>query len=219
LTSLPRRAPLTTLLLVAIGAVFAAELAFGLTAGLGLAGPTDRRVLVDLGANVWPLAAGGAWRLVASLFLHIGVLHLLVNGWALLQLGGLFEGWMGPRRMALVYFVGGICGSLASVFFTLAGTDRISAGASGAIFAVLGALIAFLARRHERLRPEAKSLLLQLLFWAGLNVYLGFTMQAIDNGGHLGGFAAGLVIGFFLRERRALRASEPPQQPLPPGFA
>jgi rhomboid protease GluP len=115
--------------------------------------------------------------------------------------------------MALVYFLGGVCGSLASVFFTLAGTDRISAGASGAIFAVLGALIAFLARRHERLRPEARSLLLQLLFWAGLNVYLGFTMQAIDNGGHLGGFAAGLAIGFFLRERRALGPPEPPRAP------
>lgn len=213
LSTLPRRAPLTTLLLVVIGVAFAAELAFGLRGGLGFGGPTDRRVLVALGANVWPLAAGGAWRLVASLFLHIGVFHLLVNCWALLQLGGLFEGWIGSRRLAIVYFVGGICGSLASVFFTLAGSDRISAGASGAIFAVLGALIAFLARRHERLRPEARSLLLQLLFWAGLNVYLGFTMQAIDNGGHLGGFAAGLVIGFFLRERRSLR--EPPPQQAP----
>jgi rhomboid protease GluP len=213
LTGLPRRSPLTAALLAAIGVAFGAELALGFAGGLGLAGPTDRGVLVALGAHVWPLAAGGAWRLVASLFLHIGVLHLLVNAWALLQLGGLFEGLLGTRRLAAVYFVGGVAGSLASVFVTLAGTGRISAGASGAIFAVLGALIAFLARRHERLRPQAKSLLLQLLFWAGLNVYLGFTTQAIDNGGHLGGFAAGLVIGAFLRDRRALR--EPP----PPGFA
>lgn len=213
LSGLPRRSPLTALLLAAIGVAFGAELALGFASGLGLAGPTDREVLVALGANVWPLAAGGAWRLVASLFLHIGVFHLLVNAWALLQLGGLFEGLLGTKRLAAVYFVGGVAGSLASVFFTLAGTGRISAGASGAIFAVLGALIAFLARRHERLRPEAKSLLLQLLFWAGLNVYLGFTTQAIDNGGHLGGFAAGLLIGAFLRDRRALR------EPAPPGFA
>lgn len=209
LTALPRRAPLTTALLAAIGVAFAAEIALGLTAGAGLAGPTDRRVLVALGANVWPLTAGDAWRLVASLFLHIGFLHLLVNAWALFQLGSLFEGWAGSTRMAIVYFLGGIAGSLASVTFTLAGTGRISAGASGAIFAVLGALIAFLVRRHERLRPEAKSLLVQLLFWAGLNVWLGFTSEAIDNGGHLGGFAAGLVIGFFLRERR-LREAAPP---------
>ena len=210
LASLPRRAPLTAALLAAIGLAFAAEIALGLGGGLGLAGPTDRRVLLALGANVWPLAAGDAWRLVASLFLHIGFLHLLVNGWALVQLAALFEGWMGSTRLAVVYFLGGVAGSLASVHFTLAGSDRISAGASGAIFAVLGALIAFLARRHERLRPEAKSLLLQLLFWAGLNVWLGFTSEAIDNGGHLGGFAAGLVVGFFLRERRRLRAPEPP---------
>lgn len=210
LTALPRRAPLTTALLAAIGLAFAAEIALGFNAGLGLAGPTDRRVLVALGANVWPLGAGEAWRLLASLFLHIGFLHLLVNAWALLQLGALFEGWTGSTRMAIVYFLGGLAGSLASVTFTLAGTNRISAGASGAIFAVLGALIAFLVRRHERLRPEAWSLLLQLLFWAGLNVWLGFTSESIDNGGHLGGFAAGLAIGFFLRERRRLREGAPP---------
>jgi rhomboid protease GluP len=208
--ALPRRAPLTAALLAAIGVAFAAELALGWSAGVGLAGPTDRRVLVALGANVWPLAAGDTWRLVASTFLHIGFLHLLVNGWALLQLGTLFEAWTGSARLATVYFLGGVAGSLASVTFTLAGSDRISAGASGAIFAVLGALIAFLVRRHERLRPEAKSLLLQLLFWAGLNVWLGFTSEAIDNGGHLGGFAAGLVIGIFLRERKRLREPEPP---------
>lgn len=209
MASLARRAPLTVALLVAIGLAFAAELALGWLAGLGLAGPTDRRVLVALGANLWPLTAGGAWRLVASLFLHIGVFHLLVNSWALFQLGALFETWVGSTRMAIVYFTGGIAGSIASVFVTLAGSPRISAGASGAIFAVLGALIAFLVRRHERLTPQAKSLLVQLLFWAGLNVYLGFTSPAIDNGGHLGGFAAGLVLGFFLRERRRFRLPPP----------
>lgn len=209
MAGLARRAPLTVALLVAIGLAFAAELALGFLAGAGLAGPTDRRVLVALGANVWPLTAAGAWRLVASLFLHIGVFHLLVNSWALFQLGALFETWVGSTRMAIVYFVGGIAGSVASVFVTLAGGPRISAGASGAIFAVLGALIAFLVRRHERLTPQAKSLLVQLLFWAGLNVYLGFTSEAIDNGGHLGGFAVGLVLGFFLRERRRYRLPPP----------
>lgn len=209
--ALARRAPLTTALLVAIALGFAAELAVGWLAGLGLAGPTDRRVLATLGANLWPLTAGGAWRLVASLFLHIGVFHLLVNSWALFQLGALFETWVGSTRMGIVYFVGGMCGGLASVWLTLAGGPRLSAGASGAIFAVLGALIAFLVRRHERLTPQAKSLLVQLLFWAGLNVYLGFVSEAIDNAGHLGGFAAGLLLGAVLRERRRYRL--PPPEP------
>jgi rhomboid protease GluP len=199
-----RRAPLTALLLAALGAVYLLELLVGLRAGLGLAGPTAQPVLVALGANVWPLD-GGVWRLVASIFLHIGVFHLLVNAWALYQLGGLFEAWLGSARLGLVFLTTGVAGSAASVFFTLAGTDRVSAGASGAIFGLLGALVTFLARRHERLRPAAKALLVQLLFWAGLNVVLGFTLPGIDNGGHLGGFATGLLLGLLLRERPALR--------------
>jgi rhomboid protease GluP len=205
--SLPRRAPLTALLLAALGAAFAGELLVGLAAGLGLAGPTDEAVLVTLGANVWPLG-GAYWRLVASMFLHIGVFHLLVNAWALYQLGALFEAWLGSARLGVVYLLAGVAGSGASVAFTLAGSDRVSAGASGAIFGLLGALVTFLARRHERLRPAARALLVQLLFWAGLNVILGFTLPGIDNGGHLGGFATGLLLGLFLRERASLRPPE-----------
>jgi len=74
-----------------------------------------------------------------------------------------------------------------------------SVGASGAIFGLLGFLIAFLLRHRDRLRPEAKSLLLQLVFWAAINIFFGFTADMIDNAAHLGGFAAGLAIGATLR--------------------
>ncbi len=207
--SILRRAPLTAALLASIAGAYLLEIAWGMRLGDGLGGPTDLRVLVALGANVWPLD-GEYWRLAASLFLHIGLLHLLVNGWALYQLCGLFEIWLGAARLALVYFAGGLAGSAASLAFTLHGSERLSAGASGAIFAVLGALIAFLLRRRERLRPEARSLLMQLLFWAGLNVFLGFSAAGIDNAGHLGGCAVGLVLGVFLRERPRLRPAAGP---------
>ena len=184
------RTPVTSTLLVVIAAVFVLETVRG--------GSTDPRVLLALGADYPPLVQQGEyWRLVTSMFLHIGVLHLVLNGWALYQLGGLFELLLGSSRLLLVYFVSGIVGSIASNLFT----QSLSAGASGAIFGVMGAIIAFLVKRRENLTPQAKSLLMQLLLWAGINVFLGFTTPGIDNAAHLGGCAAGLAIGFFLKER------------------
>lgn len=188
---LGRRTPVTTLLLVAIGILFITETLRG--------GSTDVNVLVALGANVPQLVvAGQYWRLVASMFLHIGLVHLLVNGWALYQLGSLFEILLGSLSMLLVYFVSGIAGSIASVMFIRA---DLSAGASGAIFGLMGALIAFLLKRREMLTPQAKSLLMQLLLWAGINVFLGFSIPGIDNAAHLGGAAAGFLLGLTLQPR------------------
>ena len=184
------RTPVTSILLVAIAAVFVLETVRG--------GSTNPQVLLALGADYPPLVQQGEyWRLVTSLFLHIGVLHLVLNGWALYQIAGLFELLLGSGKLLVVYFVAGIVGSIASNLFT----QSLSAGASGAIFGVMGALIAFLAKRRENLTPQAKSLLMQLLLWAGINVFLGFTTPGIDNAAHLGGCAAGLAIGFFLKER------------------
>lgn len=186
-----RQAPVTTLLLVLIGIAFLAETLLG--------GSTEPRVLLTLGANFPPLVLQSHqyWRLVASMFLHIGFVHLLVNGWALLQLGALFELILGSRKLLLVYFVSGIAGSLASVMFT----RSLSAGASGAIFGVMGALIAFLLKRRQLLTPQAKGLLSQLVGWAVINVFLGFSIPGIDNAAHLGGCTAGLLLGLGLRER------------------
>jgi membrane associated rhomboid family serine protease len=180
---LGRRTPVTTLLLIAIAICFALQF---LVPGLTEAGDNE------------PLALHGEpWRLVTSMFLHGGWLHILLNSWALYQLAGLFEALLGSSRLLLVYFLSGVAGSIASVLWT----HQHSVGASGAIFGVLGALIAFLGRRRERLTPQAKSLLMQLLFWAVINIFLGSTTPGIDNAAHLGGCAAGLAIGFLLKER------------------
>jgi rhomboid protease GluP len=196
-----KRIPVTTLLLAAIVAVYLAEVAAG--------GSENSDVLLRFGANLRPLVLEGqVWRLVACMFLHIGILHLALNGWALFQLGGLFELLIGSRSMLVVYFVTGIAASLASVVFTRA----LSAGASGAIFGLLGALITFLLRRRSGLLPRGKSLLSQLLTWAAINVVLGFNMAGIDNAGHLGGCACGLLLGLFLTPRPQ---PPPPPQPWP----
>jgi rhomboid protease GluP len=190
-----RRTPVTLALLIAVGVCFAAQYLTGLRDG----------PLVQLGVNYGPAVfAGQYWRLVTSMFLHGDLIHLAFNGFALYQLGSLFELLLGSSRMLLVYFVAGVAGSLASDFFTRAP----SLGASGAIFGLLGALIAFLLRRRGALTPAGKSILMQLVGWAAINVFLGFGSNAvgsggphIDNSAHLGGGAAGLLLGFLLPER------------------
>lgn len=190
-----RRTPATTVLLIAIVVGYGLQVVSG-----------DQ--LTELGANFGPAVREGQyWRLVTSMFLHGGLIHLALNGWALFQLGALFELLMGSSRMLLVYFASGIAGSLASAMFT----QQPSVGASGAIFGLLGALIAFLLRRRGTLTPQGKSILLQLVGWAVINVFFGFSTRGIDNSAHLGGCAAGLLLGFVLREpRRTLPAPGPP---------
>lgn len=190
-----RRAPVTAILLAAIAIAYVLQLVIG-----------DRAI--ELGANYGPaIQAGEYWRLVTSMFLHGGLLHLALNAWALYQLGALFELLVGSPRMLLVYFATGIAGSLVSAWFS----KVPSVGASGAIFGLLGALIAFLVRRRGALTPQGKAILMQLLFWAGVNVVFGFSDPQIDNSAHLGGCAAGLLLGLTLPERRQLApAPEPP---------
>ena len=99
----------------------------------------------------------------------------------------------------MVYFATGIAGSLASAYFS----SVPSVGASGAIFGLMGALIAFLLRRRGALTPQGKSILMQLVGWAAINVFFGFSTPGIDNSAHLGGCAAGLLLGFVLPEPQA----------------
>jgi rhomboid protease GluP len=188
-----RRAPVTKLLLVAIVAAF----------GLQIWGETSGTDLVALGANErTSVLAGQYWRLLTSMFLHGGFLHLVLNAWGLYQLGTLFESWLGSTRMLATYFVSGIAGSVASIVWT----QMPSVGASGAIFGLLGALIAFLVKRHEALSPQGKSILSQLVMWAVINVVIGASTPGIDNAAHLGGCAAGFLIGLLLRERGSYRS-------------
>ncbi len=188
-----RRAPLTLALLVAIGVVHLGRVA--------LVTPGGDPILIVLGAS-WaePVLAGQYWRLLTATFLHADWIHLLFNGWALFQLGSLVETLFGSKRFAAIYFASGLGGSIASVVWDLvSGREVPSVGASGAIFGLLGALIAFLARHRDRLTPPARSLLGQLLFWAVLNIVFGFTAPMIDNAGHLGGLAVGLAFGATIR--------------------
>ena len=152
------------------------------------------------------LADGEYWRVLAAMFLHANVIHIAANAWALYQLGTLYEVMFGSVRFAVTYFVTGIIASVASSLWM----HGPSVGASGAILGILGAFI-FSIKRHPEWskQPWAKSLLSQLVFWAGVNIVLGFSVKNIDYVAHLAGLISGLLIGLI------------PQRvpPAPPGEA
>jgi rhomboid protease GluP len=189
--ALPSGRPrLTYGLFAAIVLVFAAMTLAG--------GSTDTQVLVRFGAkdNVL-IAEGQVWRLLASMFLHIGVMHLVFNSYALLVLGSDVERLYGSPRFLAIYLLAGLWGGLAS--FAL--SPDLSAGASGAIFGLLGAMVAFLRREREVFGSWGRQRLLNLLGVAALNLVLGFTVPGIDNFAHLGGLFSGAVLGWLLAPR------------------
>jgi membrane associated rhomboid family serine protease len=165
--------------------VFAVEVALG--------GSTSLQVLVDMGAMVPILVAQGEyWRLVTAMFLHVGVLHLAFNSFGLYLFGSLIEGVLGAARFIAVYLITGVCAAAASFAFSPPGTA--AAGASGAVFGLLGAWLAFNLRRRSLSLAQAN--IQGALMLIGINLALGFLLPGIDNIAHLGGLAAGLVAGF-----------------------
>ena len=183
----PKNAPVTTALLIIITIVFALEWLNGAL--------QNEDALIAMGAIVpGMMHFGQYWRAVAAMFLHANLLHWAANSWALFQLGSLYEVMFGSARFAAIYFTTGIIASIAS---SMVSTGP-AVGASGAILGILGAFFFSIKRspvwRHER---WTKSLLNQLLFWAGVNLVLGFEVKNIDNTAHIAGLISGLLLGFI----------------------
>jgi rhomboid protease GluP len=181
------RAPVTWALLVTIAIVFAFEWVSGAL--------WNDVLIIQMGAIVpGMLQRGEFWRILAAMFLHGNLVHWLANSWALYQLGMLYEVMFGSPRFALIYFVSGACASIASSLYG----EGASVGASGAILGILGAFIFSIRRspqwRHE---PWTKGLISQLMFWAFINIALGFTVKYIDNVAHIAGLVSGLLLGFI----------------------
>jgi rhomboid protease GluP len=183
----PKQAPVTTALLIIITIVFVFEWLHGAL--------QNEEALIAMGA-IMPgmMQAGQYWRALAGMFLHANLLHWAANSWALFQLGSLYEVMFGSLRFAAIYFVTGIIASIASSMIS----TGPAVGASGAILGILGAFFFSIKRspvwRHEK---WTKSLLNQLLFWAGLNLVLGFEVKNIDNTAHIAGLLSGLLLGFI----------------------
>ncbi|MDI1475780.1 rhomboid family intramembrane serine protease [Polyangium sp. y55x31] len=138
------------------------------------------------------------WRLVSAIFVHFGALHLLGNMFVLTWLGRIAEPAVGPARLLLTYVVTGVFGFVASMAYTMffdPSGGGLTAGASGAVFGLMGLVLGMLYRQRN---PQWKRFALQAVL---LNVVFGFAVNqanvgvAINNIAHLGGLVAGILFG------------------------
>ena len=153
-------------------------------------GTTDAENLVRYGAMYGPfvLAFNQYYRLITSIFIHIGIMHLFFNGYALYVFGPQIERLMGPKKYLLFFILTGIGGNVATFFFNF---RVVSAGASGSLFGLFGAFLYLVVKHPNMVTPQGKRSILQLL---GINLLLTFTIPSISITAHLGG----LIIGFLL---------------------
>jgi membrane associated rhomboid family serine protease/Flp pilus assembly protein TadD len=184
--------PITNLILAINLAVFVAMTISGVSVG---GGTSDE--LIRWGADYGPLTLGGQWwRILTSIFVHIGIFHLAVNMWCLWNLGRMAEWHLGRTVFALIYLGTGLGGSLASLLWH---PNPVSAGASGALFGLAGALISAVqfgavSLPGEEMKRQIKSLVPFCIY----NLFLGAVVPFIDNAAHLGGLVAGLLFGALL---------------------
>lgn len=146
----------------------------------------------DLGLWAPFLKFDGEWyRLVTSGFVHFGIIHLAFNMFAIYQLGQMVERAMPHAQFALLYFASMLGGSLGALL--VEGTNpSLTAGASGAVFGLLGAAAIGMHRRGINIFSTGIGTALML------NLVLTFSISGISIGGHLGGLAAGAICGFVM---------------------
>jgi len=156
-------------------------------------GGYDIERLLFFGANFGPLVRGGeVWRLVSSMFLHAGIVHIFFNMYSLYIVGRQIEDFFGKWKYLVIYLLSGICGSLLSIGFN---SDALSVGASGAIFGLFGAMLYFGYNYRGYIGTIIKSQVLPVVVY---NLVIGFFISGIDIWGHVGGFIGGLLVARML---------------------
>ncbi len=159
------------------GALFASHYKYVNAIGLGV-GPIDG------------VAEGQWYRLLSSGFVHAGIIHLAVNMWMLYILGRIMETQLGRTRLGLIYFASLFAGSLGAL---VASPDSITVGASGAIFGLMGAMLAIARARGIALQDTG------LLGVVVINLVITFTLSNyISVGGHVGGLIGGAIAGLVI---------------------
>lgn len=165
-------------------------------------GSEDIYTLIKFGANYQPLVkTGEVWRLVSAMFLHIGVIHLACNMYSLWIIGRQLETFLGKFKFLLVYLGSGILGSLLSVTLH----SSVSAGASGAIFGLLGSLLYFGYHYRLYLGSVMRTQVIPVIL---LNLLIGFTFSGIDNFAHIGGLIGGYLFTMALGVPGKSKASD-----------
>lgn len=200
--------PVTKILLIAIGIGYLWELVVAGGPGSLFDGP-GYQALIDAGALVpftggtelnltGGIVGGEWWRLLSSIFLHAGLIHLGLNAYVLWIFGNEIERQIGRVETLAVFLVTGVFAGATS--FAFAPGFTIAVGASGAIFGLVGAFIAYnyLRRHHVMAQARLRGALSMLV----INLIIGFSIPGIDWRAHLGGLVAGLVAGFAVDPSR-----------------
>ncbi|WP_438481788.1 rhomboid family intramembrane serine protease [Oleiharenicola lentus] len=190
--------PVTSITTLIIVANVAAFVIMG-TLGAGWFTPESMEPYVLYGANNGAATTNGEWwRLLTSMFVHYGLIHLMLNMWALFQAGQFMERLQGRTLYALTYLASGLAGGFASIWWNSA-KPIWSAGASGAVFGVFGAMLGYMLReKHAVPSTVFKSILKSSLVFAGYNLFYGLAAKGIDNAAHLGGALGGFIFGWLL---------------------
>ncbi len=193
-------------------AVFAVTLLYELIVYRTMFGQYYIEVLYTFGMKSnMDILNGEVWRLFTAMFLHIGAVHLISNLIGLLMLGPIIEGHFGHWRFAAIYLLGGLLGSIASFAFSPA----LSAGASGAIFGLLGATLLYFYRFRENFGQRGRDILQSMFVVLVLNLFVGVSANNVDNWGHVGGLIGGLLMTVGLLPRYRLPDKiVPGRQPL-----
>lgn len=180
------QSPATTSIIAVTGLVFIGQVISQQLVGFDL--------LLAMGAkDNSAILQGQIWRYLTPVLLHVGLAHFFVNMYSLFVIGPAVERPFGGVRFVVLYFLTGLAGVAASLAFS----QSPSAGASGAIFGLLGALAAFLYRHRQLLGQAGSGQLRHILLVAVINLAIGLS-PGIDNWGHLGGLLAGAGLSFWL---------------------
>lgn len=148
----------------------------------------------QLGLKYGPsIRTGQLWRLITPLFLHGSILHIGFNMYALFSFGRGMESRFGWVRFLALYFLSGFAGNVFS--FVL--TPEPSLGASTAVFGLLAAEGIFLFQNRALLHDQARSAISSLVYMAALNLLIGFSVNGVDNWGHIGGMLGGFLFAWF----------------------
>ena len=187
--------PYITMAVIAVNIiVFAVMSIFGNT--------LDAQYMAEHGAMYPPYVAenGQYWRLFTSMFMHFGLMHILNNMVMLGAVGRIVEIAMGHVRFMIAYIAAGICGGGLSYVVMLHNNDyAVSAGASGAIFGMVGALVWIVIVNRGFYEGISRQ---QVIFMVILMIYYGVSTSGVDNWDHLGGLAGGFIISIVLYRKK-----------------
>jgi membrane associated rhomboid family serine protease len=161
-----------------------------IVSGVGIIEPQGNE-LIAWGANFKPLTTDGQWwRLISSVFVHAGLIHLAYNMFALVFIGPFLESSIGSKKFMIIYLLTGIIASLTSLTFH---DSTISVGASGAIFGMYGLTASLMLLKYLDKNLTAM-LWVSVAIFIGLNLIMGLG-GGIDMAAHLGGLISGFIIG------------------------